>query len=172
MIPTWEVHFYAYLNHYQDKKYGYNVPLWRFRVFAPRAFVRWSYHLIHCSHNCHCCSQLRICYRMSFHPCMTLQHRLGPSHRRKVPPVFLSPPCLLQPHIPRISLQPYNPLFITPAKASLRFYGHKLFFYGVRLSVTCQIPNLEDQRILFSSGSSPLTCPAWETLPVAMLPLA
>jgi len=24
----------------------------------------------------------------------------------------------------------------------------------------------------FSSGSSPLTCPAWETLPVAMLPSA
>jgi hypothetical protein len=40
-------------------------------------------------------------------------------------------------------------------------------FYCVGLSAPRQTPNLEDQDIPFLSRSSPLTCLAWEALPVA-----
>ena len=44
-----------------------------------------------------------------------------------------------------------------------------LFFYKVMLSAPHLTPNLDSQVIPFLSGSSPLTCPAPETLPVATL---
>jgi hypothetical protein len=40
-------------------------------------------------------------------------------------------------------------------------------FYCVGMLAPRQTPNLEDQGIPFLSGSSPLTCLAWEALPVA-----
>jgi hypothetical protein len=57
-----------------------------------------------------------------------------------------------------------------PSEASLRFLD--INFYGVKLVVL--MPNLQPggPGYPFSCGSSPLTCPAWETLPVVTLPPA
>ena len=48
-------------------------------------------------------------------------------------------------------------------RASMRFSRHKRF-YGVT-SVSRPTANLEDQGVPFFIESSPLTCPAWKTLP-------
>jgi hypothetical protein len=46
-------------------------------------------------------------------------------------------------------------------------------FYGVRLLVSRPTPNPQPGEPGYpSSGSYPLNCPAWVTLPVATLPLA
>jgi hypothetical protein len=45
-------------------------------------------------------------------------------------------------------------------------------FYGVRLLVSRPTAQLGGPEYPSSSGCHPLTCAAWVTLPVAMLPLA
>ena len=61
-------------------------------------------------------------------------------------------------------------LSVSPSQAYLRFSLNKIL-YGAEVNLT---PNLKTQGpgYPFQSGSSSLSCPAWQTLPVATLPPA
>jgi len=59
--------------------------------------------------------------------------------------------------------------FVHPFSQFCKSFNRTYFFYGMQLLTPRLTPNLEDQVITLLSASSPLTCPAWETLPVATL---
>jgi hypothetical protein len=118
---------------------------------------------------------LKLLILQDFHPCMVLQPLLSPILPQEAPPL-LSLACFLYPHIPRIcsaSLWMTSHLVfgfptVLATEASFRVSQQNFFLRDKVVDLICN-PKPGWQVYLFSSGPSPLTCPAWDTLPVATL---